>query len=63
MRCAILATAAFVKANKYTRDNGEVVNWSPTTGNCPAKKAVFELMRYEGNVAMSDKDVQSERAW
>lgn len=63
MRCAVLATAAFVKPNKWTRDNGEVVPWSPTTGNCHAKKAVLELMRYQGNVAMSDKDVQSERTW
>lgn len=60
MRTCVLATSAFVSANKQTRDNGEIVSWSPTTTNCAAKKAVYELMRYVDNVSMSDKDVQSE---
>ncbi|CAB1101884.1 unnamed protein product [Ectocarpus sp. CCAP 1310/34] len=63
MRCAILATGAFVKLSRWTKDTGELVPYTPTTTNCHAKKAVYDLMRYVGSVAIPDKDVQSERTW
>lgn len=52
-----------MSANKQKKVDGEIVRWSPTTENCHAKKAVFEMVRIVDNVPQTDKEVQGKKSW